>query len=429
MSTDDSAPKASKVGILASLRAKNAASAIENSEGLVTILRLTQADLRPAEDAINVAKQLYDTSQFTKALQTARQAEAIAITLDERFSGYQKAVTTLYHSIDELRRIGFPTEEHEGLVGRAEEKVVTGIWENGAFVPNYLEAKVLLDRGDHEARAILDKAQRASTAIFLGELAVEALVDMQGPADPKTFGEGAGATLEQTLEEATRHLALGDLDAAIRVAMDLEDRATQLRAEYIDADRTLTATETQLADLRGEGIATERIERQVDLARDLLARGMIDTGMTLAKRLDADTRSLGVTFRRATTGLLDVEILYAKLNRDGFHSYEAESAIRDARRSIRAGAYGRGIEHLERAFEAFARRKNVRASLEKAIEDTRARVRTLEGNSLPFLPDVQELLGRAEREFRDGNFSGSSEDLRIATLLLGERPKGDGPKR
>src|SRR3972149_3911682 len=54
MSTDDSAPKASKVGILAPLRAKNAASAIENSEGLVQILRLPQADLRPAEDAIHV---------------------------------------------------------------------------------------------------------------------------------------------------------------------------------------------------------------------------------------------------------------------------------------------------------------------------------------------------------------------------------------
>jgi hypothetical protein len=35
-----------------------------------------------------------------------------------------------------------------------------------------------------------------------------------------------------------------------------------------------------------------------------------------------------------------------------------------------------------------------------------------------MLPDVQEVLGRAEREFRQGNYSGSSEDLQIATVLL-----------
>jgi len=36
------------------------------------------------------------------------------------------------------------------------------------------------------------------------------------------------------------------------------------------------------------------------------------------------------------------------------------------------------------------------------------------------MPDIQEVLTRAEREFQQGNFSGSSEDLRIATVLLGQ---------
>ncbi len=52
----------------------------------------------------------------------------------------------------------------------------------------------------------------------------------------------------------------------------------------------------------------------------------------------------------------------------------------------------------------------------------------LTGAEVPFLPDVQELLGRAEREFRRGNYSGSSEDLQIATILLGRTSTEPPPK-
>jgi hypothetical protein len=246
---------------------------------------------------------------------------------------------------------------------------------------------------------------------------------VKGPADPKAFAEGAGVGLDQALEEATRQLALGDLDATLRIAKDLEDRATRLRAQYIEAERSLVATESHLADLRGEGIATERIERQVELARDVLAQGLIESGIALAARLASDANALGEAYRRATTGLQDADLLYARLNREGFHSYDAESALRDARSAIREGQYPRAIEHLHRANLAFVKRKNVRQALAKAIMDTRARVKMLEPRGLPFIPDVQELLGRAEREFQDGNYSGSSEDLRIATLLLGDSAK------
>jgi hypothetical protein len=40
-------------------------------------------------------------------------------------------------------------------------------------------------------------------------------------------------------------------------------------------------------------------------------------------------------------------------------------------------------------------------------------------NSTHFLPEATEILGRAEKEFKDGDYSGSSEDLVLATLLLG----------
>ncbi|HKZ98855.1 MAG TPA: hypothetical protein VJ326_04615 [Thermoplasmata archaeon] len=408
-------------------KARHAEEAIGHSEGLVTVLRLTQADLRPAEDAIRIAKELFSAAQYSKALDAAHRAETIAITLDERHSGYQKVKKSLDATLGELRRLGLPAEAFEAVSGRGDEVVLSGIWENGAFVPNYLEARVLVEKATQEARAALLKANEASNAVFLAELAIEALAEVKGPADPKTFADGATVGLDQALEEATRELALGHLEEGIKVARDLEARATRLRAAYVEASRLLTDTEAKLTDLRGEGISTERLERQLELSKDVLSRGMVESGITVAKRISKETDGLAELFRRATTRLADAEVLYAQLNREGFHSYDAESAMRDARKSIREGNYARAIEHVQRANAAFVRRQNVREALARAIEETRGRVTMLRNSGLPFIPDVQELLGRAEREFRDGNYSGSSEDLRIATLLLGGRNGGTNP--
>ena len=229
------------------------------------------------------------------------------------------------------------------------------------------------------------------------------------------------------LHDATRELALGNIERSMQIAKEIEERAGQLRREYIAAAHLLTATEGHLADLRGEGIATERLERHIEAAWASLARGLIEPGIDMARRLSKEAEALGGEYRAATTGIQDAEILYAQLTREGFHSYDAETAVRDARKALREGSYRRALDHLERANAAFVKRRNVRETLAKAIAETRARVQVLGEKRLPFLPDVQELLGRAEREFRDGNYSGSSEDLRIATLLLGQSGKPAGP--
>lgn len=400
-------------------KARHAEEAIGHSEGLVTVLRLTQADLGPAEDAIRIAKELFAAAQYSKALDAARRAETIAITLDERHSGYRKAKKHLDGTLGELRRIGLPTEPFAAAGGRGDEVVLSGIWENGAYVPNYLEARVLVEKATQDARGVLLKANEASNGIFLAELAIEALAEVKEPTDSKAFADGATVGLDQALEEATRELALGHLNEALRIARDLEARATRLRAEYAEASLSLANSEARLTDLRGEGISTERLERQVELAKEILSRGMVESGITIARRIAKETDGLANLFRQATMRLADAEILYAQLNREGFHSYDAESAMRDTRKSIREGNYARALEHLQRANAAFVRRQNVRQALARAIEETRSRLTTLQTSGLPFIPDVQELLGRAEREFRDGNYSGSSEDLRIATLLLG----------
>jgi len=172
------------------------------------------------------------------------------------------------------------------------------------------------------------------------------------------------------------------------------------------------------AHVEHNGIIT--VTNEVIKKLQLIGKDQDVYSLETVKMFHADAKAIGEEYRKATTTLSDAEILYGRMQREGFHSYEADASLRDARRAIREGSYARTIEHLERAMQAFARRTNARVALGKAIEETRTRVRFLQRSGLAFLPDIQEVLGRAEREFNQGNFSGSGEDLRIATVLLDE---------
>ncbi len=410
--------RVTSVGFLKSSKVRNAEEAIGQSEGLLTVLRLTQADIKPAEDALLIAKRFFDSNQFSKAFHAAKKAESLAITLDERFGGYQKAAKALQSRIDSMRRLGLRTEELETLLGRAEKKVLSGIWDSGAFVPNYLEARVFVERAEQEGRAFQERAEKASNSIFLAELAIESLGEMQGPADPERFADGATSELEQSLHEATRQLALGDAEGATKVASEIDAKATLLKKLYVDTTKSFDATEAQMSYLRGEGVLTNGLEADIKIARDMVEKGLIEAASAMATRLRSEVEVIGNAYRKATTGIADAEVLYARLQREGFHSYEADVALRDTRRSIREGNYARAIEFLERALHAFGRRTNAREALGRAIEEARKRAEFLRGSGLTFLPDIQEVLTRAEREFHQGNFIGSSEDLRIATVLL-----------
>ena len=414
-------------GFLRAGKARHAEEAIGRSEGLVAVLRLTQADLEPAEEALRVAKDLFRAHEFSKALSAARKAETLAITLDERFAAYQKARDALRIRIAELQRLGLRTEEFEAAEGRAEEKIATAVLENGVSVPNYLEARIVLERAAQEGRSLLVRANTASNRIFLAEMAMEALGDMEGIKDPRAFARGALVSLEHALEDATRELAVGNVDSATRIASEIEARAERLSKAYREAGTVLDRTDAQLDELRSEGIVTERIERQVAYARDMRAKGLLEPCLEMATRLEEDAARLAESHQKAFTGLQDAEVLYSRLEREGFHSYEADTAIKDARRALKEGNYVRAQEHVERAHGAFVRRRNAREALAKALADTQKRVVLLKAAEFPMLPDVQEVLGRAEREFRQGNYSGSSEDLQIATVLLSQasRPPTD----
>src|SRR5207249_1749449 len=142
--------RGTSVGFLKSSKVRNAEEAIGQSEGLLTVLRLTQADIKPAEDALQIAKRFFDSNQFAKAFHAAKRAESLAITLDERFGGYQRAANALRVRIQSMQRLGLRADLLEAILTRAEEKVLSGSWEDGMLVPNYVEARRLLERAEQE---------------------------------------------------------------------------------------------------------------------------------------------------------------------------------------------------------------------------------------------------------------------------------------
>lgn len=414
-------------GFLRANKARHAEEAIGRSESLVAVLRLTSADLHAAEDSLRIAKDLFRVHEFSKALTAARQAEKLALTLDERFTAYQKSRQALEIRIAELQRLGLRTKDLEESLHRAAEKAASGSQEGGAVVPDYLEARVVLERSAEQGRDLLVRAHAASNQIFLAELAINALADSEGVADPERFAQGALVSLEHSLEDATRELAVGNVDGAKRTALTVESRAERLRTIFRESGGVLQRTETRLGELRAAGIVTESLDRQVAYARDMRSKGLLEPALEMAGRLAEDADRLAETHARALTALQDAELLSERLGREGFQSYEAESAIKDARRAIKEGSYARALEHVDRAQSAFARRRNAREALAKALADTQRRVELLGAADFPMLPDVREVLGRAEREFRQGNYSGSSEDLRIATVLLSQSPGASRP--
>src|SRR5256886_11176155 len=324
---DDKGPG---IGFLKTTRARHAEEAIGLTEGLVTVLRLTQADIKPAEDALTVAKGFFDAHQYAKAVQAAKRAESIAISLDGRVAGHPKSLQDLQVQIESMKKLGLDTDSLEKVAGVAEEKVVAGIWENGAFVPNYMEGRGLLDKATKEGRAFQEKAQVASNQIFVAELAIESVANLRvGGGEPgsEAFAHGAVSSLETALHDATKELALGNAAGAATIARDLEEKARSLKAQFGTATTGLKEIDGKLADLRSEGVLTVSVELQAKMARDLLDRGLIEPAAAMATRLHVETKSLGDQYRKATTTLSDAEILYSRLDRKSTRLNSSHSQI------------------------------------------------------------------------------------------------------
>ena len=406
------------LGFLRASKSHHAEEAIARSESIITVLQLKEIDLTAPEALVSGAKKAFESRNYRNALAAATAAERIALKLEGQHIAYAKAVEALHARIEEIGRFGLPADALQSALQRAEARIRVGVWEDGIEIPDYESARVIVEDAEREGKDLVERAAVASNAVFMAELAIEALVSLPGPRDREVFEKGSAEALEAALEGATRRLALRDYDQATRVAKDIEFRANRLRAEFIEAAETLSATSAVLGELRDKGVSTARLGSQLGITRDVLHRGVIDPAAGMARRLFEDARVLGDGHTKATAGIAEATNRYTALVREGHLSAAADRAILAARSAVRDGRYPEALKLIEEANRAIGRAEAEREALAKSLKDHRHRMSGPQ-NATHFLPEATEILGRAEKEFKDGDYSGSSEDLVLATLLLG----------
>ncbi len=388
------------------------------TEQIVTALQAGAVDLTPAQEALGVAKALHAHHDYSEAVAQAKRAETLAATLNDRFTRYMAAWKSMQACREELRAVGFPTDRLEAALAAADRETVHTVEEAGTLVPNYHGAAAMLEEATEEARALVSRAREASHEILTASLAVEALAEA-GPTEAPTW---LALRLEEMVEGATRDLALGNVSAARRIAAEVKVRAEDSLAGASRVGEILDMAASMLDGLGAEGPALDGLIRKVESAREALRRGTVDreTAAVAARRLSDEVAAYAGQYPRARRVLERAERVYADLQRQGFSSYEVERTLTRGRRALGVGEWTVVRDTVGRASESFLRLRRDQDALARSIADLDERVTLLKGFDLPLLSDIEEIVGRAKEEVRNGRLSGANEDLLLASLLMAQ---------
>lgn len=381
------------------------------------VLKLSQADLAPAEELLRKARELARTGDFEQAATVARRAEALASSLEERYLAAQRALQSAESAVARMRDFGLTTPQLEVAIAEARDRAAATVVEDGVAVPNYLDARVLLEKAAAEAQATIDQFEAAGNALFVAGLAIDALRESQGEMDAELFYQVLVRPAESTFEKATEALAMLRVGDAIATAKAAEEMALRARGDYLDATSARDSTERVLGELRGEGAIVVAPERLTEQGVVLLGRGKVAEAKEMLGRAEREAASIAAEFRRARQAIADAK---GKLL-PGEAGEEAIRALREADRALREGLYRRALELVDECHAALERRQTVRESLHGQIQETRAKVDALKASKADYARDVEEVLDRAQSEFARGNFGACAEDLRVANLLIGPK--------
>ena len=402
-------------------RAEEVTEAIARAQAVLDLLKLSKADLSPAVRLVAGAREALGRKDYDPAQALATRAESLASSLEERYRGAQKALNVLLAITKKARELDFATTEFDAAVAEARKVAKAGTVEDGVSIPNYLQARALLEAAGTGGGELLKRAQAVANEIFTAELALDALKDANGHSDHEEFERLVLTGGRSLLEGAKKSLATGDLEGAETAARRAGEGAKKTLAAYQDAIAALKDVEKATADLRTAGIIAAGPERLVEQGQVLLRRAKVAEAKEVLERAAREAQRIAIDHRRAIKDVGDAETSVAALARSGFVSEDAQRAVDDARRSLAQGQYDRATEQSGDARRALGKRQEVRDRLARMIEDTKRKVEELRAVGIDYANDVEEMVLRAEREFENGDFVNSSEDLKIASLLIGPR--------
>ena len=411
-------------------RAAEAEEAIARAEALLDVLRLSKVNLSAAIHLVAESRAAWGRKDLDSALRLAARAERLASTLEGRYRGAQNALNALRAISDKARQLGVQAREFDDALVAARRVAREGTVEDGITIPNYLQARTILDAALARGSDLLRRAEAAANQIFTAELALDALKDANGTVDHAEFERlvlGGGRAL---IERAKQALANGNLDEADVAGRRAEEGAKKTLLAYQDAIGALSATERTISDLRSEGALAVAADRLLEQGQLLLHHGKIAEARDILEKAAQESHRVAIDSRRAAKSVAEAEESLSALTRAGFFTDEGNRAIRDAKRALAEGRYDRAEELAAEARRALGKRQEVRDRLARTIEETKRKVVELRAVGTDYANDVEEMVLRAEREFENGDFATSSEDLKIATLLMGppsnRTPHGKG---
>jgi len=408
-------------GRLFGKRAEEAGEAIARAQAVLDLLKLSKADLSPAARLVAQAREALGRKEYDAAQALATRAEALASSLEGRYRGAQKALNALVGIAKKAKELGFATAEFDASVAEARRVAKQGAVEDGVSIPNYLQARAILEAAGTRGGELLKRAQAVANEIFTAELALDALKDANGHSDHAEFERLVLTGGRSLLEGAKRSLAAGDLDGAETAARRASEGAKKTLAAYQDSIAALKEVEMAIADLRSSGILAAGPERLREQGQIFLRRAKVAEAKDVLERAAREAQRIGVDHRRATKDVAEAETSVIGLARAGFVSEDAQRAVDDAKRALAHGQYDRAVELSADARRALGKRQEVRDRLARMIEDTKRKVEELRAVGVDYANDVEEMVLRAEREFENGDLVNSSEDLKIASLLMGPR--------
>ncbi len=393
-------------------------AALENVRGLVEIMKLS-ADLSAADSMLREAEALLGKNDLAHAKSMIETAERVATSIEADSRAASDATDALRDLVERMRALTLNVQEEEKALAAIANRITGTQDAHGVSVPDYAGALAAAGTATKRAEAKLALAEQASDAIFAAEMAADGALEFFPNGTVEALRE-AQKLLEKAREELGRgnyELAATDALVAEKVALGVVEQRRQALDTFASVDKLVTG-------LRGLGIPVTAVMKSLEMGKTLLGKGKLVAAIDVFNEAAQEAVQIGTQYRQLIDTIANASRVVETLRSEGLPIGDAESALSRAKTAVKAGNYALATALADDVHLASRRQREMRDNLRKSIDEMKAQVATFRELGLAFVNDVEEMVGKAEQEFVNGDYVATNEDLRIATLLL--RPALNG---
>jgi len=367
--------------------------------------------LKEAEDQVR-------RGAYARAMELAGRVERIATAIESDHRAVAEALEVLGKHMSRLQELGIPdAEDQKALVDvRARAKATRDL--EGVRIPDYTGALAMATDAASRAEARIAASEKSADVLFSAELAVEGAADAED-VPPEVIEEARAllAKAKQEVQQGQFEMAATDASVAEKIALSLVGRRRR-------ALETLESVEKLLVGLRTAGVVVEPIRGSLDIGKTLLEKGKVSAAIEVFNEAAQDAVSIATRFREVLNAMTTASAALDALRAEGLSLTEAEISLGRAKAAVKQGNYALAAACCGDVHLAAANQRKFRDGLRTLIDETKAKVTRLRETGVAYVNDAEEMVLKAEREFANGEYEATNDDLRIATLLLGSGPNG-----